>query len=171
VTKLVTGRTELSFGPNVGLMARAPRVQVAGGIFHVTARGNRRQSIYHDDYDRQVFLILRDRIVERFDWRQLAYCLMTNHFHLLIETPEPTLSAGMHTLNGRYAMHFNERHSFDGHLFERRFRSRLIETDEDLAGVLDYIAQNPVKAGLCAHPWQWRWSSFYGRRPVSAGRT
>src|SRR5512132_426385 len=100
-------------------MTRAPRLQVAGGIFHVTARGNRRQSIYHDDYDRRVFLILRDRIVERFDWHLLEYCLMTNHFHLLIETPQPPLSAGMHALNGRYAAHFNERHSFDGHLFER----------------------------------------------------
>jgi REP element-mobilizing transposase RayT len=151
-------------------MARPPRLQVAGGTFHVTTRGNRRQSIYHDDYDRRVFLILRDRIIQRLGWRLGAYCLMTNHFHLLIETPEPNLSTGMHLLNGGYAKYFNERHALDGHLFERRFVSRLIETDDDLAGVMEYIAYNPVKAGLCAHPWQWPWSSFYGVRPwVSNG--
>jgi len=77
----------------------------------------------------------------------------------------------MHRLNGGYARYFNDRYEVDGHLFDRRFGSRLIETDEDLAGVLDYIAYNPVEAGLCAHPWEWRWSSFYGRRPDRQGRS
>ena len=92
----------------------------------------------------------------------LAYCLMTNHFHLLITTPAPNLSVGMHHLNGEYAKYFNERHSFDGHLFERRFESRLVESEEYFADALCYIAFNPVKAGLCAHPREWRWSSFFG---------
>jgi REP-associated tyrosine transposase len=143
-------------------MPRAPRLQVAGGIFHVTARGNRRQSIYHDDYDRQVFLILRDRIVERFDWRILAYCLMTNHFHLVIETEHESLSTGMHQLNGGYARKFNDRHTVDGHLFEGRFRSTVIESDDQFEETLRYVALNPVRAGLCEHPSDWPWSSFRG---------
>lgn len=118
-----------------------------------------------------MFLILRDRAVQRYGWGLHAHCLMTNHFHMLVETPEPNLSEGMHRLNGGYARYFNDRYEVDGHLFDRRFGSRLIETDEDLAGVLDYIAYNPVEAGLCAHPWEWRWSSFYGRRPDRQGRS
>lgn len=144
-------------------MPRPPRLQVAGGTYHITSRGNRHQSIYHDDDDRRQFLILRDRIARRCGWRMLAFCLLTNHFHLLIETSIPNLSAGMHQLNGGYAKYFNERHTFDGHLFERRFGSRLVETDEHLEEALRYIAFNPVEAGLCTYPWEWRWSSFYGR--------
>lgn len=143
-------------------MSRPHRLQIAGGTYHVTSRGNRRQSIYHDDHDRRMFLALRNQVVRRCGWRELAYCLMTNHFHLLIETPAPNLSLGMHRLNGEYARYFNERHSVDGHLFDRRFGSRLIETEEYLADALRYIASNPVEAGLCAHPRDWRWSSFYG---------
>ena len=143
-------------------MARPHREQIAGGMFHVTSRGNRRQSIYHDDDDRRQFLILRDRVVRLCAWRVLAYCLMTNHFHLLIETPAPNLSAGMHRLNSSYAKYFNERYSVDGHLFDRRFGSRLVETEEHLNDALRYIAFNPVEAGLCAHPREWRWSSFFG---------
>lgn len=136
-------------------------MQIAGATYHLTSRGNRRQSIYHDDHDRRQFLALRDQVVRRCEWRTLAYCLMTNHFHLLIETPAPNLSLGMHRLNGEYAKYFNERHSVDGHLFDRRFESRLIDTEEYLADALRYIAFNPVKAGLCAHPRDWPWSSFY----------
>jgi putative transposase len=150
-------------------MPRPPRLQVPGGIFHLTSRGNRRQSIYHDNHDRRMFLILRDRVVQRYGWGLHAHCLMTNHFHLLVETPEPNLSEGMHRLNGGYARYFNDRYELDGHLFDRRFGSRLVETDEDLAGTLSYIAFNPVKAGLCNHPWEWRWSSFYGRRDYAFG--
>ena len=89
---------------------------------------------------------------------------MPNHFHLLIETPQPTLTAGMHRLNSGYAHYFNERHNLTGHVFETRFDSRLVETEEHMDEALSYIALNPVKAGLCEHPWEWRWSSFYGKR-------
>ena len=116
-----------------------------------------------------MFLVLRDRVVRRYGWGLHAHCLMTNHFHLLVETPEPNLSEGMHRLNGGYAHYFNDRYELDGHLFDRRFGSRLVETDEDFAGALSYIAFNPVKAGLCDHPWEWRWSSFYGRRDYAFG--
>jgi len=148
--------------PYPARMGRPHRLQIAGGTYHVTSRGNRRQSIYHDDDDRMYFLVLRDRVVRRCGWRMVAYCLMTNHFHLLIETPALNLSAGIHRLNSNYARYFNERHSVDGHLFDRRFGSRLVETEEHLADALRYIAFNPVEAGLCAHPHEWRWSSSYG---------
>jgi REP element-mobilizing transposase RayT len=144
-------------------MPRPPRLQVAGATYHITSRGNRQQSIYHDDYDRLQFLGLRNRVLRRHGWRTQAYCLMTNHFHLLIATPEPNLAAGMHQLNGGYAKYFNERHSTDGHLFERRYDSRVVDSEDYLTEVLEYIAFNPVNAGLCAHPWEWRWSSFYGQ--------
>jgi putative transposase len=143
-------------------MPRPPRVQLAGGTYHVTSRGNRRQSIYHDDDDHRRFLAIRDRVVTRCGWHVHAYCLMSNHFHLLIETPRPNLSAGMQRLKCEYAAYFNERHSFDGHLFRQRFGSRLIETEEHRVEALRYIALNPVRAGLCEHPAEWPWSSFYG---------
>lgn len=128
----------------------------------MTSRGNRRQAIYHDDDDRRLFMILRDRVVRRCGWRLKAHCLMTNHFHLLVETPAPNLSIGMHQLNSVYASNFNARHHLDGHLFDARFGSSLIETEEHLTETLRYIAFNPVKAGLCDHPRDWPWSSFYG---------
>ncbi len=142
-------------------MPRPPRLQIAGATYHVTSRGNRRQAIYHDDYDRRYFLALRDRVIGRYTWRLRAYCLMTNHFHLLIETPQPTLSEGMQRLQCNYAAYFNERHSLDGHVFQQRFGSRLVKTEEHFLEALRYIAFNPVRAGLCEHPSDWRWSSFY----------
>jgi len=143
-------------------MGRPLRLEVPGGTFHVTSRGNRRQAIYHDDDDRRLFLLLRDRVVRRCGWHLKAHCLLTNHFHLLVETPKPNLSIGMHQLNGVYASIFNQRHRVDGHLFEARFGSSLVETEDHLAETLRYIAFNPVKAGLCDHPRDWPWSSFYG---------
>ena len=102
-------------------------------MYHVTSRGNRRQPIFQDDDDRRCFLALRDRVVRRYGWRQHAFCLMTNHFHLLVQTPQPNLSQGMQRLNSGYAGYFNERFGLVGHLFEQRFASRLIETDEYFA--------------------------------------
>jgi len=105
---------------------------------------------------------MHDRVVRRCRWRVHAYCLMTNHFHLLIETPKPNLSSGMQRLKSDYAAYFNDRHSFVGHLFQQRFGSRLIETERHLEKALRYIAFNPVVAGLCKRPSDWRWSSFFG---------
>jgi putative transposase len=143
-------------------MARPLRTQVAGGTYHVTARGNRRQPIFHDESDRQLFLALFKRVAERRAWHTLAYCLMTNHFHLVIETPVANLSLGMHRLNFTYAQYFNARHSVDGHLFDGRFHSVLVESESQLLELLRYVAFNPVRAGLCARPSEWRWSSFHG---------
>ena len=144
-------------------MPRAPRVQLAGAIYHVTARGNRGNAIYYDEDDRLLFLGLFDRVVRRHAWRGLAYCLMTNHFHLVIETCEPDLSRGMHRINFIYAQHLNDRYSLDGHVFGGRFGSRLVTNERQLGRTFRYVAFNPVRAGLCERPSEWRWSSFYGK--------
>src|SRR5438874_2291483 len=141
-------------------MARPRRLQVAGGFFHVTARGNRRQPVFTDDVDVERFLAILAEVAARYGWRVHAYCLMTNHYHLLVETPEANLSAGFHRLNFLYAQWFNRRHGLDGHLFQGRFHSVLIERQEHLIELARYIVLNPVRAGLCGHPGEWRWSSY-----------
>ena len=140
-------------------MARPPRLLLAGGIYHVTSRGNRRQDIFTDDRDHLRFLGLLDQVANRLRWVGHAYCLMPNHFHLVVETPSPTLSTGLQRLNGSYAQWFNWRHRKDGHLFQGRFHSVLVETDPHLLELSRYTVQNPVRARLCASPIDWSWSS------------
>ena len=141
-------------------MGRTLRVAPADGFFHLTTRGNRRQTVFVDDVDRSWFLELLSDVVERFEWNVLAYCLMGNHYHLTVHTPTPTLSAGMHRLNGVWAQRFNWRHGFEGHLFERPFRSNLAETDEAVQEFARYTVLNPVRAGLVRSPAEWPWSSY-----------
>src|SRR6266496_6859983 len=106
-------------------MARPLRLDHAGAVWHVTSRGNERREIFRDDEDRERFLRILARVVEEFRWRVHAYVLMGNHFHLLIETPEPTLSRGMQHLNGAYTQSFNRRHRRVGHLLQGRFKAIL----------------------------------------------
>ena len=141
-------------------MPRPPRVAPPGGVFHITSRGNRRQEIFLDDRDRLRYLELLGGTVSRHAWRCHAYCLMPNHFHLMIETPEADISAGMHRLNGAYAQWFNRRHGFDGHLFQSRFHSVSLESNWHLLELSRYIVLNPVRARLCRQPAEWRWSSY-----------
>jgi len=141
-------------------VARRPRIQLAGGIYHVTARGNRRQRIFLDDRDSERFLQILPIVAARYEWRCHAYCLMPNHYHLLIGTVKPTISAGMQKLNGGYAQWFNHKHELDGHLFQGRFHAVLVESDWHLLELARYVVLNPVRAGLCAHAGEWRWSSF-----------
>ncbi|MCW3003489.1 MAG: toxin RelE [Conexibacter sp.] len=140
-------------------MARISRKEVAGGIQHVYARGNDGCVIYRDDVDRKQYLRLLADVVPRFRWRCLAYCLMTNHVHLLVETSEPNLGLGMHRLHSEHVRLFNRRHERTGHLFGGRFGSVLVESEAQLWAVASYLAANPVKAGLCQTPEQWRWGS------------
>jgi REP element-mobilizing transposase RayT len=141
-------------------MARPPRPQIPGGIYHVSTRGNRRQEIFTDDRDRLRFLALLADIVEDLDWRCHAYCLMTTHYHLLVETPNGDISDGMQRLNGVYAKWFNWRHGYEGHLFERRFYGALVKGNVHLVELTRYIVLNPVRAGLCRTAGEWRWSSY-----------
>lgn len=150
-------------------MARPPRRELAGGIHHVTARGNNGDPIFRDATDHRIFQRLLARTAAKFAWKCLTYCLMGNHYHLLVTTVDATLSRGMQWLNGRYAQWLNWRHGSEGHAFFRRFKSVEIESDEQLAEVARYIVLNPVRAGLCAAPEDWRWSSYramVGREPV-----
>ncbi len=141
-------------------MGRALREQPTGSIVHVTARGVRRLPIFVDDDDRRMFIAFLAQSIHRRHWICLAYCLMPNHYHAIFALTEPNLSVGMHRLNWLYATRFNERHGHLGHLFESRFHSRMIETDEHLRTGLAYVVLNPVRAGLCADPAEWEWSSF-----------
>jgi REP element-mobilizing transposase RayT len=140
-------------------MPRPLRLQVAGGIFHITARGNRKQVIFLDDRDRMHFLILLTALCEQRGWKVHAYCLMTNHYHLLIETPEEDLSAGLQWLNGTYAQWFNRVHDLSGHLFQGRFHAVLVKGEYHLLELSRYIVLNPVRAGLCRRAQDWLWSS------------
>jgi REP element-mobilizing transposase RayT len=137
-----------------------PRPQVAGGVYHVTTRGNRGQLIFANQLDPSLFVHLVSKNVRRLGWRCHSFCLMPNHYHLLIETPEPNLSIGMQRLNGIYARWFNHAHGYSGHLFERRFHSVFVERNAHLLELTRYLALNPVRAGLCRHPSEWLWSSY-----------
>ena len=141
-------------------MARPPRLLAAGAFYHLTCRGVRKLPIYETDRDRTLFLALLRLTLRSFRWRCHAYCLMPNHFHLLAETSDPNLSAGMHWLNTAYARIFNKRHGYSGHLFDRRFYSGLVEGDVQFALRARYIDLNPVRAKLCEHPADWPWSSY-----------
>ena len=125
----------------------------------MTARGNERRAIFRDDVDRERFIGILARVAEESGWTVLAYCLMGNHFHLLVRTPEPNLNGGMHRLNGTYAQWFNRRHARVGHLFQGRYGARLVRGDSHLHATIRYIVRNPVRSGLCSNPRDWRWSS------------
>jgi putative transposase len=139
---------------------RSPRMEIPGGLWHPVTRGVRKEPIFLDDLDYARFLQILEDVIGRFGWVCHAYCLMPNHYHLLIETPNPTLSDGMERLNGLYAQHFNRRHGVEGHVFERRFRSIRVFGEGHLLELSRYIVLNPVRAGLCRTPAGWRWSSY-----------
>jgi REP element-mobilizing transposase RayT len=126
----------------------------------VTARGNAREDIYNDEIDRQHFLLLLQNTVNRYDWYCHAYCLMDNHYHLLIETNSPTLSKGMKYLNGTYTQYFNRQHQRVGHVFQGRFKAILVQKDAYLLELARYIALNPVRAQIVRSAKEWRWSSY-----------
>jgi putative transposase len=140
-------------------VSRKPRSELEVGPFHVFARGNDKRVIYRDDGDRRMYLRILRSTVGHCRWRLLAYCLMNNHVHLLLETREPNLGAGMGRLHGSYAQRFNLRHGSSGHVFQGRFGAERINTDEQLWTAAVYIAMNPVEAGLCRRPDDWPWSS------------
>jgi putative transposase len=148
-------------------MPRRLRNQPAGSIHHITARGSRRGTIFVDDDDRQAFIAALGECRQVTGWTCMAFCLMTNHYHLLVELAAPRLSVGMQLLNTMHAVRFNRRHEGAGHVFDSRFYSTLVEDSEYGQEVVRYIALNPVRAGLCDRPEQWPWSSY----PAVAGLT
>lgn len=141
-------------------MARPLRIQFEGALYHVTSRGNARQDIFLDDKDRARFLEALGRVVDRFGWICHAYCLINNHYHLLIETPMANLSRGMQLLNGIYTQRFNRRHGRVGHVLQGRFKAILVEKESHLLELTRYVVLNPVRAKVVRHPRQYRWSSY-----------
>lgn len=141
-------------------MARPLRLSYLGALYHVTARGNARQPIYIADEDRRLFLAVLAHVVERCAWLCHAYCLMDNHYHLLIETPRGNLSAGMRQVNGIYTQRFNRRHGRVGHLFQGRFKAILVERESYLLELCRYVVLNPVRADVVKRPETYPWSSY-----------
>jgi putative transposase len=129
-------------------------------MYHVSTQGNRDCALYHDVDDREVFLSLAARAVELDGWVCHAYCEMTTHYHLLIQTPKANLDKGMHRLNSAYAHWFNKRHGQTGHLFKRRYNAAQVVGQAHLLWVTRYIVVNPVEARMCRHPSEWAWSSY-----------
>lgn len=133
---------------------------VPGGIYHVFSRGSNRQAIFRYDSDRIDFLGCLERVIARHELVCLAYCLMPNHYHLVLQTPDGRLSEAMKALNGRYALRFNRRYSCDAHLFRNRFGAIVQRSDGQLLWTLRYTVRNPVAAGMCGDPAGWPWSSY-----------
>ena len=151
------GQSERPYGDNV---PRRPRVEIAGGFFHVTARGNALAPLFLDRFDHSAFLGVLERTVELFSWPCLAFCLMPNHYHLLIQTLHANRGAGMRHLNGSYAQRFNARYDGSGHVFQGPYRAVEVRRGSHLLEVCRYIVLNPVRAALCHEVSDWRWSSY-----------
>jgi len=141
-------------------MARPLRIEYEGALHHVTSRGNRQEAIFEDDKDRQKFLEILGDVVKQMQWVCCGYCLMGNHYHLMIQTPFANLSKGMRQLNGTYTQASNRRHRRVGHLFQGRYKSIVVDSDAYLAELVRYVVLNPVRAGMVAEPGAWPWSSL-----------
>ena len=141
-------------------MSRPLRLEFAGALYHVTARGDGREAIYLDDEDRKAWLAVFELVCARFNWICHAYCLMGNHYHLLLETPEANLSAGMRQLGGVYTQRFNRRHRRVGHVFQGRYKAIVVERNSYLLELCRYVVLNPVRAGMVADAGDWPWSSY-----------
>jgi REP element-mobilizing transposase RayT len=133
-------------------MARPLRIEFANALYHVTSRGNERRDIFRTEQDRETFLRFLGIAVRRFGWSLTAWVLMTNHFHLVIRTPQPNLSRGMHWLNSTYVNWFNRTHGRCGHLYQGRFKAFFVDGESYFAEVLRYVVLNPVRANMCERP-------------------
>jgi putative transposase len=141
-------------------MTRPLRIEYAGAVYHITSRGNEKKAVFRDDQDRINLLNVLHHVNKRYHWICHAYCLMDNHYHLLIETADGNLSLGMRQLNGVYTQLFNKRHQRTGHLFQGRYKSILIQKDSHLLEVCRYVVLNPVRARMVERPESWKWSSY-----------
>lgn len=141
-------------------MSRPIRLEFPDALYHITSRGDRREDIYDDDADREAFLKIFSKVIEQNNWYCYSYCLMSNHYHLLVQTPDANLSKGMRQLNGIYTQYYNRRHGLTGHLFQGRYKSILVDQDAYLLELSRYIVLNPVKAGMVKSVEKWVWSSY-----------
>jgi putative transposase len=141
-------------------MARPLRIEYPGALYHVTSRGNARQKIFWTDKDRRYFIELLTHLIERFRWVCYAYCLMDNHYHLVIETREANLSKGMRQLNGIYTQKYNWKHHKTGHVFQGRYKAIIVDRDAYLLELCRYVVLNPVRAHAVEKIEDWKWSSY-----------
>ena len=141
-------------------MARPLRIEFAGALYHVTSRGDGRDDIYLDDDDRNRWFEVLTGVHERFNWEVHAYCLMSNHYHLVIETPDGNLAQGMRQLNGVYTQGFNRAHQRVGHVFQGRYKAILVERDAYLLELSRYVVLNPVRARMVRTADEWPWSNY-----------
>ena len=148
-------------------MARPLRIEYAGALYHVTSRGDRQEDIFLTDEDRHLFLSITGEVCERFNWSVHAYCLMDNHYHLVVETPDGNLAKGMRQLNGVYTQRFNRAHGRVGHVFQGRYKAILVEKESYLLELARYVVLNPVRARMVRSAKDWPWSSYR----ATAGQT
>lgn len=141
-------------------MARPLRLELAGGLYHVTSRGDGRENIYLTDADRQAWLDVMAQVCLRFNWVCHAWCQMSNHYHMVIETPEANLSQGMRQLNGVYTQYFNRSHQRVGHVFQGRYKAIIVERDSYLLELARYVVLNPLCANMVEGLELWPWSSY-----------
>jgi len=141
-------------------MARPLRIEFPGALYHVTSRGDRKEDIYDDDKDRYIFLSILEKVIKQYNWQCYAYCMMTNHYHLIIETPDGNLSSGMRQLNGVFTQTTNRRHKRTGHLLQGRYKAILVDKDAYLLELSRYVVLNPVRARMADAVSDWPWSSY-----------
>ena len=141
-------------------MTRPLRIEYDGALYHVTSRGNAKKPIFKDEVDRRVFLDTLHKVNQRYNWLCHAYCLMNNHYHLVIETPDGNLSRGMRQLNGVYTQLFNRKHNKVGHIFQGRYKAILIQKESHLLEVCRCVVLNPVRAKIVQRSGDWKWSSY-----------
>ncbi len=147
-------------------MTRPLRIEYAGALYYVTSRGNAKRQIFKDNKNRESFLDILKKVNGRYHWLCHAYCLMDNHYHLIIETPEGNLSKGMRQLNGIYTQNFNRRYRRVGHLFQGRYKAVLVQKESHLLEICRYVVLNPVRAKVVKNPREWEWSSYRGTAGV-----
>lgn len=141
-------------------MARPLRIEYPGAVYHVTSRGNAQSAIFLSDVDRRKFLDVLADTVEKYNWLCHAFCLLDNHYHIIVETLDPNLSLGMRQLNGVFTQAFNRANKRVGHIFQGRYKAILVEKQSHLLELCRYVVLNPVRAGMISKPEDWRWSSY-----------
>ena len=141
-------------------MVRPLRIEFEDALYHMTSRGNRREAIFEDDADRMRWMDILKDVMAQTAWRCHAYCLMDNHYHLVIETPHTNLAKGMRQLNGVYTQAFNRRHDRTGHIFQGRYKSIIVDSDSYFVDLCRYVMLNPVRAGMVQDAGDWPWSRY-----------
>lgn len=141
-------------------MARPLRIEYPFAVYHITSRGNEKKDIFLDEKDKFIFLEILSNVKEKYNWICHSYCLMNNHYHLVIETPDGNLSIGMRQLNGVYTQKFNKKHHRTGHLFQGRYKAILVQKQSHLLEVCRYVVLNPVRAKIIENLDDYKWSSY-----------